>query len=92
MKKLFLFLILFSPLASAETNQSIMFTEQETAINQKPVTLSTSKHGKHCDKLRQERLALKGKPQRRWAISERIKIECENANHQESDLPFTNNP
>lgn len=31
----------------------------------------------HCAKLRQEYDSLKGKPQRRWALKERYKAECQ---------------
>ncbi|MEW4982665.1 MAG: hypothetical protein AB1Y26_05470 [Cycloclasticus sp.] len=90
MKKILLLLILMLPLgALAETSQSIMFADPDAASDKKTLTSVANKQEAHCKKLRQKMQDLKGKPQRRWTVSERIKVECESNNYGTSTLPLT---
>ena len=90
MKNLTLSLLLILPFAAyAQTNQSIMFSNPDSVTNKKPQLSESDKQNSHCENLRKKKHQLKGKPQRRWAISERIKNECEADNYGAAVLPIT---
>lgn len=75
---LFMLSILILPLAvHAEKGQSIMFGDPDPIYQEKTRDTAAEEHSEHCKQLRQQRDALKGKPQRRHAVSERYKLECQ---------------
>jgi len=79
MKKLLTLVLLagISQLSHAESNQqSIMFKEATT----QPSGISSQAGndlGDHCQRLAKDIDNAKGKPQRRYALSERYRQECE---------------
>ncbi len=79
MKKLLLLLSIFTlPLgAHAEKGRSIMFGDPDPIYQEKTLDTTAEEQSEHCKQLRRQMEELKGKPQRRWAVSERIKLECQ---------------
>lgn len=78
MRKLLLLSILILPLCvHAEKGRSIMFGDPDPIYQEKTLDTTDDEQAEHCKQLRQQMNALKGKPQRRWAVSERIKLECQ---------------
>lgn len=89
MKKTLLLMLLLPLAVFAETSQSIMFTDPDAVSDKKPLTSVANKQETYCKKLRQQMQELKGKPQRRWTVSQRIKVECENNTYGSSIQPLT---
>ncbi len=78
MRKLLLLSILILPLGvHAEKGRSIMFGDPDPIYQEKTTDSTADEQAEHCKQLRQQMEELKGKPQRRWAVSERIKLECQ---------------
>lgn len=78
MDRLLIFVIIaFFPLSiHAANKESIMFKDPEPKKQEAPQAAATDEHAKHCTALRKQINELKGKPQRRYAASERYKLEC----------------
>jgi len=78
-KQLFLLLALITlPFgAHAEKGQSIMFGDPDPIYQEKTRNTTNEEHSEHCKQLRQQMDELKGKPQRRHAVVERYKLECQ---------------
>lgn len=77
-KRLPLLLIFILPLGvHAEKGQSIMFGDPDPIYQEKTLDTTADEQNEHCKQLRRQMEELKGKPQRRWAVSERIKLECQ---------------
>jgi thymidylate synthase len=79
MKHHVLFVLLTAlPLAGhAEKGQSIMFGDPDPIYQEKSRDTTAETHNEHCKQLRRQMDELKGKPQRRHAVTERYKLECQ---------------
>jgi len=74
---LFCALLLLLPGASAEKGQSIMFGDPDP-VTQRPATNTADQEKTElCKQLRRDMDALKGKPQRRNAVVQRYRLECQ---------------
>ena len=71
-------LVSFVSLSFAQQPGSVMSTGQEPLYSSSPGISKSSKQSEHCKELRQKVDELKGKPQRRYAASQRYKAECTN--------------
>ena len=79
MKQL-LFLLSITVLSTAtlaEKGQSIMFGDPDPLYQEKKRDTAAEEHSEHCRQLRRQMDELKGKPQRRHAVVERYKLECQ---------------
>lgn len=63
--------------AFAEKGQSIMFGDPDPLYQERIPDTAAEEHSDHCRQLRQQIEELKGKPQRRHAVVERYKLECQ---------------
>ena len=73
---LILSLLALSFTCHAEKGQSIMFGDQDPIYTEKTRDSSTTEQAEHCKQLRRQMDELKGKPQRRNAVSQRYRLEC----------------
>lgn len=77
-KSQFLFVFLALPLSiGAEESRSIMFGDPEPSWKGGSTENAIEKQSRHCNALLKKIEELKGKPQRRYAASERFKMECQ---------------
>lgn len=75
---LFLVLLIIIPVGvHAEKGQSIMFDKPTPDYVKSTKDKQSEEHARHCKELSRQVEALKGKPQRRFAASERYKRECQ---------------
>ena len=76
---LFLLSLWIFPISGhAEKGQSIMFDQQPNPVFQQDKNESPDEErARHCKELSRKMEKLKGKPQRRFAVSERYKLECQ---------------
>jgi thymidylate synthase len=63
--------------AHAEKGQSVMFGDPDPIYQEKTRDTANEEHSEHCKQLRRQMDELKGKPQRRHAVVERYKLECQ---------------
>jgi hypothetical protein len=70
-------LIMLSPGAHAEKGQSIMFGDPDPISSQTGRDTAEQEKTDLCKQLRHEMDALKGKPQRRNAVVQRYRLECQ---------------
>ncbi len=63
--------------AHAEKGQSIMFGDPDPIYQERTRDTTAEEHNEHCKQLRRQMDELKGKPQRRHAVAERYKLECQ---------------
>ena len=79
MKQLLLLLPLCTlPLGThAEKGQSIMFGDTDPIYQERKRDMAAEEHSEHCKQLRRQMEELKGKPQRRHAVAERYRLECQ---------------
>jgi thiaminase len=63
--------------AYAEKGQSIMFGDPDPLYQERTPDTTAEEHSEHCKQLRRQMDELKGKPQRRHAVAERYKLECQ---------------
>jgi hypothetical protein len=54
-----------------------MFDDPDPVYQEKTRDTAADEQSEHCKQLRLQRDELKGKPQRRHAVSERYKLECQ---------------
>ena len=83
MKKLIISLMVFwVSMASAQQPGSVMYSGEPAVTSGQPIYSSSpniqkgAEQSKHCADLARKVEALKGKPQQRFAASERYKMEC----------------
>jgi len=75
--QILLILLAFPLITGAEENRSIMFGDPEPSWKNEATESATEKNSQHCSALKKEMEALKGRPQRRHAVIERFRLECE---------------
>lgn len=68
----------------AEKGQSIMFGDQDPIYTEKTPDRGAANMAEHCKQLRRQMDDLKGKPQRRNAVAQRYRLECDQNEHGES--------
>jgi hypothetical protein len=54
-----------------------MFGDPDPIYQERKSDTATEEHSKYCQQLRRQMEELKGKPQRRHAIVERYRLECQ---------------
>ena len=74
---LMLSLLVLSFSCHAEKGPSIMFGDQEPIYTEKTRDIRATEQAEHCKQLRRQMDELKGKPQRRNAVVQRYRLECE---------------
>ena len=67
----------------AEKGQSIMFGDQDPIYTGKTRDSSVTDMAEHCKQLRRQMDELKGKPQRRNAVAQRYRLECDQNEQRE---------
>ena len=79
MKPVLLLMPLFALSLSchAEKGPSIMFGDQDPIYTEKTRDTRATEQAEHCKQLRRQMDELKGKPQRRNAVVQRYRLECE---------------
>lgn len=70
-------LIILPPGAHAEKGQSVMFGDPDPVSSQPGRDTAEQEKTDLCKELRREMDALKGKPQRRNAVVQRYRLECQ---------------
>ena len=65
------------PVAQAEKGQSIMFGDPDPLMARPAVKSTGQEKTDLCKQLRHDMDALKGKPQRRNAVVQRYRLECQ---------------
>ena len=70
---------MLAPGAHAEKGQSIMFGDPDPVLAQPAVKSTEQEKTDLCKQLRRDMDALKGKPQRRNAVIQRYRLECQPA-------------
>ena len=61
----------------AEKGQSIMFGDTDPIYTEKQEDTRANEHAAFCSDLRKQMDELKGKPQRRNAVVQRYRLECQ---------------
>ena len=75
---LLLLMICILPLSAyAEKGQSIMFGDPDPIYQERTRDTAAEEHSEHCKQLHRQMEELKGKPQRRHAVVERYRLECQ---------------
>ena len=74
---LLVILALLTPGALAEKGQSIMFGDPDPVSKQRGTVTAAEEKTDLCKQLRRDMDSLKGKPQRRNAVIQRYRLECQ---------------
>lgn len=80
---LMLSLLALSFTCHAEKGQSIMFGDQDPIYTEKTPDREAAGMAEHCKQLRRQMDDLKGKPQRRNAVAQRYRLECDQDEQRE---------
>ena len=80
---LMLSLLVLSFTCHAEKGQSIMFGDPDPIYTEKTRDTSATEMAEHCKQLRRQMEELKGKPQRRNAVAQRYRLECDQNEQRE---------
>ena len=80
---LMLSLLALSFTCHAEKGPSIMFGDRDPIYTEQAPDREAADMAEHCKQLRRQMDDLKGKPQRRNAVAQRYRLECDQNEHRE---------